>query len=132
MKKCNHSQKQLLLFAALIILFSGKIADAHEWMAPKNEANRENPISKTADSVRLGKKLFLNNCAYCHGDNGSGMSADETGLKKSPPNLIKRLNNHTDGDFFWKIQHGRNEMPAFKDTLQDDDIWNIINFIKSS
>lgn len=104
---------------------------AHEWMAPKKAANQQNPVSATVESVQQGEELFIINCAYCHGEKASGMSADEAGLKTSSPNLVKRLSNHTDGDFFWKIQHGRGEMPPFKDDLQDADIWNIINFIKS-
>jgi mono/diheme cytochrome c family protein len=129
----NVYLKSFCIIASM--LFLGVIATtvtAHEWMAPKDAAKRQNPIAETAESVQHGKKLFLNNCAYCHGENAKGMSASDAGLKKSPPNLIKRLSNHTDGDFFWKIQHGRNEMPAFKDTLQNNDIWDIINFIKSS
>ena len=104
---------------------------AHEWMAPKEAANQKNSVSATVESVKHGKELFLNHCAYCHSDTATGMSADEVGLEKSPPNLIQRLKNHTDGDFFWKIQHGRSEMPGFKNTLEDDEIWHIINFIKS-
>ena len=39
---------------------------------------------------------------------------------------------HTDGDFFWKIQNGKGEMPSFKEDLSGNDIWNVINYIKSS
>ena len=44
--------------------------------------------------------------------------------------LVKRLINHTEGDFFWKIQNGKGKMPSFKEDLLEKQIWNIVNFIK--
>ncbi len=131
MKKHNRCARDILLLITFIMLLPGKLVSAHEWMAPKDAANTPNPISITSESVRQGKKLYLDNCAGCHGDNVQGMTGEEAGLEKSPPDLRKRLGNHTDGDFFWKIRHGRGEMPSFEDTLSDEEIWNIINFIKN-
>ena len=38
---------------------------------------------------------------------------------------------HPDGDFFWKIQEGRGDMPSFNDDLSEEQIWEIINYIRS-
>lgn len=46
------------------------------------------------------------------------------------PNLKQRLKTHSDGDFFWKINEGRGQMPSFKDELSDEEKWYIINYIK--
>lgn len=112
-----------------LLLFSD-LSFAHGWKAPDEAAKIKNPIPSNDTSHDNGKKIYLDNCAYCHGDNALGLSKDDTSLPMDTPNLIKRLNSHTEGDFFWKIQNGRGEMPSFKEELSDKDIWNIINFIK--
>jgi len=100
-------------------------------MAPKEAAQKQNPISLNQDSVSSGKEIYTQNCAYCHGDNARGLSSESTGFQKDTPNLIQGLKNHSDGDFYWKIQNGKDEMPSFKEDLSENDIWNIINYIKS-
>lgn len=42
------------------------------------------------------------------------------------------VSSHADGDFFWNIQEGRGEMPAFNEDLTEMEIWSIISFIRSS
>lgn len=105
---------------------------AHEWMAPKTAAKQANPVPYEQDSIGRGKEVYLDNCVACHGDRAQGMNAEEAGLKKDAPNLKKRLSTHTDGDFYWKIQEGRGEMPSFKEELSPKEIWEVIHFIKSS
>lgn len=124
--------KQLFIALSLTILVPATAVVAHEWMAPKDAADVENPITTDDESVARGKELFLDNCAACHGDKAKGLTADEAGLEKSTPNLPQRLSSHTDGDFFWKIQHGRGDMPSFKESLSSKEIWDIINFIKDN
>jgi len=103
---------------------------AHGWMAPKEAAEIKNPIVLDAESVRIGKEAYLDFCAACHGDNLEGLKAEEAGLDIDTPNLKQRLKTHTDGDFFWKINEGRGEMPSFNDELSDDEKWHIINYIR--
>lgn len=132
-KAMNNLRKSWLLGGAvgiaLLYIVSGT-ASAHEWMAPKKAAMVMNPVLFNAESVDQGRETFLNNCAVCHGDVAEGMSADEAGLTKDVPNLKKRLATHSDGDFFWKIQQGKGEMPSFRGELKEEEIWHIINFLK--
>lgn len=112
-------------------LLSVSPAMAHTWVAPADAAARENPVPADSASALRGEELFLANCASCHGENAKGAAAGEVGLKQDPPDLVQRLTHHSDGDFFWKIEQGRGEMPAFADILQHEQIWDIINFIKT-
>lgn len=105
---------------------------AHEWMAPKSATEIKNPITPDSDSIEKGKNSYVQSCAVCHGDNIEGLPAQEVGLGMSPPNLKKRIRTHSDGDFFWKIQEGKGEMPSFKDDLAEDEIWEIINYMRAS
>jgi len=38
---------------------------------------------------------------------------------------------HPDGDFAYKIKVGRGAMPAWKNTLNDHQIWHLVNFIQA-
>ena len=114
----------------LIIFLSPGVGITHEWMAPKSAAEIKNPIVRNSDSVQRGKVIYQDNCASCHGDEIKGLSAQEAGLTVDTPNLKKRILTHSDGDFFWKIQHGREEMPSFSDSLTDKETWEVINYIR--
>ena len=103
---------------------------AHGWMVPKEAAEIQNPIAGNEKSAARGKETYLQNCAACHGDNIEGMNAQEVGLEMDTPNLKKRIKTHSDGDFFWKIQEGKGDMPSFREDLPDDQIWDVINYIR--
>ena len=117
----------------LFILILGGVSGsmAHEWMAPEDEGKRPNPVVSDTNSIERGKTIYLDNCAACHAENITGMKAEDTGLQMDSPDLKKRLLTHTDGDFFWKIQNGRGDMPAFKEDLTEEQIWDVINYIRS-
>ena len=87
-----------------------KSMDPDMWMAPEQVAHLVNPVPAVQNSVANGKKIFLQNCSACHGENAEGLDAQIIGLEKSPPNLKERIKMHPDGDFFWKIQEGRGDM----------------------
>lgn len=120
----------IIIMILPLLLFSTK-GFAHKWMAPKEFSDQKNPFEMTDNSINIGKETHLNYCKQCHGNNAEGNKAKTVGLKKDPPNLKQIIKNHSDGDFFWKIQNGRQEMPSFIDLLKSDKIWHVINYIKS-
>ena len=127
----RHFISALVSASVCILLLSATSAIAHGWVAPEEAAQKKNPVNADQASVTRGRELFMNNCAYCHSGDGRGMEAAEAGLSKAPPDLIKRLAGHSDGDFFWKIEKGRGDMPSFEGTMQEKEIWDIINFLKT-
>ena len=127
-----HGKLMIITLASLFLFFiTPNNVLAHEWMAPKEKAKEKNPVEMNQNSVQLGEKSYSGNCAYCHGNNAEGNDSKSIGLETNPPNLKKRIKSHSDGDFFWKIQNGRGEMPAFKDDLKTKEIWNIVNYLRS-
>ena len=130
LSKFSNRSFYIVITILLLFLFSAK-GFAHQWMAPKEFSDQKNPFDMTDNSINIGKETYLNYCKLCHGNNAEGNKAKTIGLKKDPPNLKQRIKNHSDGDFFWKIQNGREEMPSFKDLLKSDKIWHVINYIKS-
>ena len=105
--------------------------NAHGWKAPKEAADKKNPMVRSKSSINSGRILYIEHCAGCHGKEVDGLGPDGTYLETKPPDLRKRAENHSDGDFFWKIQHGKGDMPSFGKNLQDRKIWDIINYLRS-
>ena len=81
--------------------------------------------------MQRGRDLFLNNCASCHGNSGRGDGQIALALEPRPADLVVMAPTHPAGDFFWKIANGRGSMPAWKDTLRENQIWDLVNYIKS-
>ena len=131
MKKKNTISVNCLAIAAVCLLPLPLLSHAHSWMAPQQYAKQQNPQAADEESVHFGKALFTEHCAFCHGKEAEGLDHQSTGLQKDTPNLPKRLATHSDGDFHWKIKNGKGNMSSFVERLGDDDIWNIINYIKT-
>jgi len=104
--------------------------DMH-WMAPKEAAARANPVAATLESIAQGKGVFASNCVACHGQNGDGNGPLAQALNPKPANLAAMASEHPDGDFAWKVANGRGAMPAWKEVLSEQDIWHVVNYIKT-
>jgi putative copper resistance protein D len=89
-------------------------------------------VDYTAESVTRGQKVFEENCVACHGDSGNGNGEMAKGLKVPPADLTApHVGNHTIGDIFHWISYGGTSgvMPGFKDSLDTDDRWDVINYL---
>ena len=101
------------------------------WSAPAAAAKRPNPIAADKASIEQGRHLFEKNCVSCHGPAGRGDGPAAAALKPRPADLAMMAGHHPDGDLAWKIANGRGAMPSWKDTLSDQQIWILVNYIKS-
>jgi mono/diheme cytochrome c family protein len=41
------------------------------------------------------------------------------------------LKDRTDGELFYVTRNGKGEMPPEGDRAKDDDVWNMVNYIRS-
>lgn len=97
-------------------------------------AQVKNPVAPTADSVAAGKQIYLRRCASCHAASGEGGPGND--LIPAAPSLVDDQWDHgsTDGEIFDNIKNGVApdfNMVPFKDTLKDDEIWNVVNYVRS-
>jgi mono/diheme cytochrome c family protein len=100
-------------------------------MAPPEAAARVNAVPASPESIARGARIFAANCVTCHGASGKGDGPLAKGLDPKPANLAAMATQHSDGDFAWKVAHGRGAMPAWKDILSQEEIWHTVNYIKS-
>ncbi|MGA8754969.1 MAG: copper homeostasis membrane protein CopD [Stellaceae bacterium] len=87
-----------------------------------------------APSVEQGARLYVENCALCHGAGGKGDGPAAAALAVQPADLTApHLFAHSEGDLFWWISHGKanGAMPGFAGTLSPADRWDLINFIRA-
>jgi len=129
MRKRSKNYGALLIVFIIVCICS--LAIAHSWKAPKDATLVQNPIKITDDSILKGKELYDQFCSYCHGDNAQGGEGLNLDMQMIPPNLKNRLKGHSEGDFFWKIKRGKGDMPTFQEDLEDEEIWQMIAYLKS-
>lgn len=69
----------------------------------------------------------------CHGDTGDGKGDLASDMKAPLPDLRDpaSLKGVTDGEIYYVIKKGKGEMPGEEGRLKDNDIWNIVNYVRS-
>ena len=84
------------------------------------------------DQVRRGFEEYNAMCIVCHGAPGKERSYIRQGLQPEPPNLAESSERWSSAELFWIIKNGikMTGMPAFGPTHQDEQIWNIVGFIR--
>jgi cbb3-type cytochrome c oxidase subunit III len=97
-------------------------------------AKVQNPVPASEESIAAGKQSYTRYCANCHGVNGEGSPGND--LTPEAPDLTDKTWKHgsTDGEIFNTIKNGVApdfNMGAFKDQLKDEDIWKVVNYVRS-
>lgn len=102
--------------------------------------------SATAAELALGKTVYVENCASCHGANLEGeadwKTANDDGSFRSPPHdETGHTWHHDDGYLLERIRYGtavlapdlqnKSNMPAYEDVLTDEEITAVLAYIKS-
>ena len=125
----------LLFFEIIIYILKDKNAQAAYILNPDNY-----------DIVELGKTVYFQNCASCHGVKLEGqkdwMSRLPDGLMPAPPHdETGHTWHHSDKYLFMITKYGiediigqkyTNNMPAYKNILSDEEIISVLSYIKST
>jgi thiosulfate dehydrogenase len=91
------------------------------------------PLPPTDDNLAAGVALYVANCQVCHGGPEGVASPIASGLSPNAPQLAKHgVEDDPEGTIYWKIAHGIRftGMPAFRQNLSDQEIWQIALFAK--
>ena len=82
------------------------------------------PVARAAD-VFNGKKIYLTYCESCHGPNGQGQMA-------GVPNFTRgQTLMRSDLAIFESVRSGKNAMPAFWGVLEEQEILDVIAYIRT-
>jgi mono/diheme cytochrome c family protein len=124
--------KLLFVGSVLMVLSISLIAQPKPWVVPGNFKAMKNPVAKGDASTKAGLAVFSKNCAACHGKLGLGDGVKARALKNFPGDFSKAdFQNLADGEIFYKTKNGRDEMPKYEGKLTDDDIWNVVNYLRT-
>ena len=102
-------------------------------LGSEDGAPERNPIPATSESVAAGLSLYTTHCLQCHGVGGLGDGPAGTGLNPPPANLLVHVPLHPDRALFDFIHDGIEgaAMPALGETLTDDEIWHLVNYMRT-
>ena len=123
------------------VTFQGKSIDLVRAGNPFRELETTDPSAFAAHSAN-GRRVYFENCFYCHGDNmqGQGMFAhgfDPIPANFNDPTTIAMLQ---ESYLFWRIATGApglpsestpwsSAMPAWENFLTEEEIWDVIIFL---
>jgi len=93
--------------------------------APAKTRGWKNPYEGNSDALLAGKKLYLQHCADCHGQNARGM---RNAISLRTP----QVQNATAGELVWFLRNGNlfYGMPAWSG-LPEQRRWQIVTYLKS-
>ena len=134
------------LFFLIIIFFVFSIILIGFYAYTMNKDNKIILMPNDASLVSLGQKIYLQNCASCHGVKLEGQknwqTRDDEGYLLAPPHdETGHTWHHNDEYLFLMTKYGiekiigkkyPNNMPAYEDILSDKEIIAVLSFIKSS
>lgn len=126
------TMKLFFTSAAVLVLSATLVAQPKPWVVPANFKTMKNPVAAGDASSKAGLAIYTKNCASCHGKAGLGDGVKARALKEFPGDFSKAdYQGQSDGDHFFKTKTGRSEMPKYEGKLADNDIWNVVNYMRT-
>ena len=115
---------------AVAVIGSAIIVNAQLAEPSKTERN---PFPPDQVSLTIGSTVYAEKCQTCHGTSGRGDGPSSELLKPSPADLVVHVPLHPDMALFSFIHDGikGTSMAGLGDSLTDDQIWHIINYIRT-
>jgi len=104
---------------------------------PEEYLTAENTVGYTTNAIAAGGPLYLAKCAKCHGDTGLGNGELAYSLNPSPALLAYLIQQPIaiDQYLLWTVSEGGKQfgtaMPSFKSELTQDQIWQIVAYLRA-
>jgi mono/diheme cytochrome c family protein len=90
-----------------------------------------NPVAPTNENLIAGGKMYLNQCAGCHGTPGKART-DANSLNPPAPALAEVGTEYSEAQIFWVAKHGIRRSGMFANGIweSDDKLWTLAAYIK--
>ena len=100
---------------------------------PVEATKQANPVKSTPESLARAKKWWTLDCEMCHGKNGDGKGETAKDMKLQIADFTDpaTLKDRTDGEVFYIIKNGHNEMPAEGPRVKTEENWDLVNYVRS-
>ncbi|MBI4635136.1 MAG: cytochrome c [Candidatus Rokubacteria bacterium] len=82
-----------------------------------------------AADLELGKKIYGQKCASCHGPDGKGNAKMAQMLKVQIPDLAVAASK-SDAELLKSVSEGKKPMPSFGKTLSKDELDAVVHYAK--
>ncbi len=112
----------------LILILPVKLL-SQEWEVSEDKQQRLAPFAFSSETVAAGEAIFNTNCISCHGNPGQGNYQQFNPAPGDPAK--EKIQSNTDGSIFYKVYEGRGLMPSFRNILTQDEIWQVVSYIRS-
>ena len=99
---------------------------------PVEAARQANPVKSSPESLARAGKWWTLDCAMCHGKDGNGKGDVAADMKLkivdfTDPNTLK---DRTDGEVFYIIKNGHQEMPPEGARIKPNENWDLVNYVR--
>lgn len=90
---------------------------------------QHSPVPADEANMTQGARVYVENCAFCHGFAGEKASFAAKGMFPLPPQLLSEdmVTDDPPGEIHWKVENGirLTGMPGFKDMLTPMQMWQV-------
>jgi mono/diheme cytochrome c family protein len=120
----------------LLVMFSpapGAVTVGSVPMASNEVAERvfRNPLAATPENLAAGKKFYDIHCGVCHGAGGRG-DGPVAGGAMAPADLTSPvIQARGDGYIYGVIRNGVRSMPAYHESLNSTERWQVVLFVRT-
>ena len=100
---------------------------------PVEAAKQQNPVKPSSESTARAKKWWALDCEMCHNKNGDGKGETAKEMKLTIIDFTNpdTLKDRTDGEIFYIIKNGHNDMPAEGPRVKTDEAWDLVNYVRA-
>ncbi len=131
-----------LVVSVLFLFFSAVSGQQSSTTPPQNPsyaaipveaAKQANPVKSSPESLARAKKWWTLDCVMCHGKDGDGKGETAKDMKLTMADFTNpaTLKDRTDGEVFYIIKNGHNDMPAEGPRVKVEENWDLVNYVRS-
>ena len=100
---------------------------------PVEAARAANPVKSSPESLARAKKWWTIDCTMCHGKEGDGKGETAVEMKLKIVNFTDpaTLKDRTDGEIFYIIKNGHQDMPPEGPRIKTEENWDLVNYVRA-